>query len=113
MAHIRVTRKAHVRRDGTIVRASTYYVKDKGKPGRRPESARWYEHNVEMNWSKGMPAAQRRANALKAHRGDQLATARALQALANVTTDAGTAGKAKTDAAYFFAQHEAALDRSR
>jgi hypothetical protein len=35
--------------------------------------------------------------------GDELATARALQALANVTTDTETAKLAKADADYFFA----------
>jgi hypothetical protein len=36
-----------------------------------------------MNWSKDMPVAERRRNALRAHGGDALATARALQALLN------------------------------
>ena len=58
-----------------------------------------------MNWRKDEPAEVRRANALKAHNGNELATARALQALANVTTDPETAKLAKTDADYFFAKH--------
>jgi len=105
MAEIKVTRKSYVRKDGTRVRAATYYIKDKGKPGRTPESEKWYEHTVRMNWHKDESADVRRANALKAHKGDELATARALQALANVTTDAETAELAKADADYFFAQH--------
>jgi len=43
--------------------------------------------------------------ALKAHKGNELATARALQALANVTADTETAKLAKADADYFFAKH--------
>lgn len=37
MAQIKVTRKSHVRKDGTVVKATTYYTKDKGKPGKTPE----------------------------------------------------------------------------
>jgi hypothetical protein len=59
-----------------------------------------------MHWHKDQPTKTRRANALKAHEGDELATARALQALANVTTDIGTANLAKTDADYFFTRHQ-------
>ncbi len=106
MAQIKVTRKSYVRKDGTKVKSTTYYTKDKGKPGKTPASEKWYEHNVEMNWHKDEPVEVRRANALKAHKGDDLATARALQALANVTTDAETAKLAKSDADYFFAKHQ-------
>jgi hypothetical protein len=105
MARIRVTRKSYVRKDGTVVKGATYYTKDKGKPGKTPESEKWYHHTVEMNWHKGEPAEVRRANALRAHKGDELAAARALQALANVTKDPETSKLAKADADYFFAKH--------
>jgi hypothetical protein len=105
MPEVKVTRKSYVRKDGTRVKGTTYYTKDKGKPGKTPESEKWYRHNVEMNWHKDDPVDIRRANALKAHKGDELAAARALQALANVTTDAETARLAKDDADYFFAVH--------
>jgi hypothetical protein len=59
-----------------------------------------------MHWHKDQPTKMRRINALKAHEGDELATARALQALANVTTDIETTKLAKTDADYFFARHQ-------
>lgn len=106
MAQLKVNRKSYVRKDGTQVKATTYYAKDRGKPGKTPESEKWYEHNVEMNWHKDDPAETRRANALKSHKGDDLAAARALQALANVTTDSETARVAKTDADYLFAKHK-------
>ena len=102
MAKIKVTRKSYVRSDGTRVKGTTYYTQDKGAPGKTPESKKFYHPKVEMHWSKDRPPKVRRANALKAHKGDKLATARALQALANVTTDAETARPAKTDADYFF-----------
>src|SRR5450759_1697517 len=102
MAQIKVTRKSYVRTDGTAVKRTTYYTKDKGKPGRTPESEKFYHPKVEMHWHKDQSAEVRRANALKAHNGNKLGTARALQALANVTTDAETAKLAKADANYFF-----------
>ncbi len=105
MAEIKVTRKSYVRKDGTVVKGTTYYTKDKGKPGKTPESEKWYEHALPMNWHKDDPGEVRRANALKAHKGDVLAAARALQALANVTADSETARLAKTDADYFFARN--------
>ena len=105
MARIKVTRKAYVRKDGITVKGTSYYTKDKGKPGKTPESGKWYEHNVEMNWHKDEPAGVRRANAREAHKGDRLATARSLQALANVTADPETREVAKSDADYFFAKH--------
>ena len=47
MAQIKVTRKSYVRKDGTVVKGTTFYTKDKGKPGKTPESEKWYQHNVE------------------------------------------------------------------
>src|SRR5660398_169362 len=106
MAQIKVTRKAYVRKDSTVVKGTSYYTKDKGKPGKTPESEKWYQHSVEMNWHKDEPAEVRRANALKAHKGDELATARALQALANVTTDPETSKLAKTDVISSLPKHQ-------
>jgi hypothetical protein len=55
-----------------------------------------------MGWHKNQPSEKRRKLALKAHKGDKLATARALQALANVTTDKTTKKLARADAVYFY-----------
>jgi len=79
-------------------------VKRKGRR-RTPKGRRWYHPKVKMNWSKNMPVEVRRENALDAHDGDMLATARALLALSNVTTDHETKAEARKDADYFFAQH--------
>lgn len=105
------TRKAYTRKDGTRVKASrvpasTFKVKDRGKPGRTPKGERWYEPTTEMGWKKDMPMAQRRRLAVRAHGGDYLASGRALQALANVTTDRETKSKARADALYLFRMHE-------
>ena len=105
MAQIKVTRKSYVRKDGTVVKGSIYYTKDNGKPGKTPEGEKFYHPKVEMHWHKDQLAEVRRANALNAHNGDGLATARALQALVNVTMDAETAKLAKADADYFFFKH--------
>jgi hypothetical protein len=105
-AKIKVTRKSYTRKNGTVVKAASYFTEDKGEPGKTPAADKWYEHNVEMHWHKNQTTEVRRANALAAHKGDTLAAARALQALANVTTDTDTAKLAKKDADYFFANHE-------
>jgi len=106
MAQIKVTRKAYIRKDGTAVKAASYSIEDKGKPGKTPESEKFFHPKVEMNWHKTDSMENRRANALRAHGGNELATGRALQELANVTTDIQTAKLAKADADYFFAKNK-------
>jgi hypothetical protein len=102
MPSIKVTRKSYVRKDGTPVKATIYFTQDKGKPGKTPESQKFFHPKVVMNWHKAQPPETRRANALKVHNGDELAAGRALQELANVTRDQATARLAKADADYFF-----------
>ena len=105
MAQIIVKRKAYTRKSGIKVKASTFKVEDKGKLGKTPERERWYAPTTKMNWRKTDPATTRKRNALKAHGGDKLATARALQALSNVSIDGTTKRLAKQDANYFFDLH--------
>ena len=102
---ITVKRKPYYRKDGTYVRGSTFKAEDKGKKGITPESKRWFTHQTTMNWSKDMPVRERRQNALIAHGDDPLATARALQALVNVTTSTETKIEARKDALYFFREY--------
>ena len=96
MAKITVKRKL---KSGKTI---SYKTKDKGKPGKTPEKERWFSPVTETNWHKTDSVAIRRRNALKAHGGDKLATARALQALSNVTTDKTTKRLSRADARYFF-----------
>ncbi len=103
MGTITVHRRGYVRRDGTVVQPTTYQMEDKGKPGKTPASEKFFNPKTRLNWHHDEAPAVRRAAALKAEHGDTLATARALQELANVTTDAATAHAAKEDADYFFA----------
>lgn len=66
----------------------------------------WYKPEVsDTGWHKDLDIKTRRTLALKGHKGDMLATARSLQALANVTEDKPTASKARADARYFFDEH--------
>src|SRR3972149_3491793 len=58
----------------------------KGRARRTPRSQRWYGPKVHMGWKKSQTAKMRRQLALKSHK-NALSAARALQALANVTTD--------------------------
>ncbi len=66
---------------------------------------RWFEAGKKLNWRKSESQTRRRKNALAARHGNLLATARALQALANVTEDNETARKSRSDAIYFFKLH--------
>ncbi len=64
---------------------------------------KWFEPNSKsLDWHKEDSQTTRRRNALRSRKGNFLATARALQALANVTTDEQTEQKARSDAKYFF-----------
>jgi len=66
---------------------------------------KWFSPSVILGWSKRDPAHLRRYRAKRAHKGDNLATGRALQALANVTIDKTTKKLARADAQYFFDQN--------
>ncbi len=104
-------RRGYTREDGTMVASArvpsvTFKTEDKGAPGRTPNEDRWYHPKVKMNWHKADTAETRRRNALKAHQGDVLATARALVALSNVTTDRPTEQLARTDARVLFKRNE-------
>lgn len=66
---------------------------------------RWFKAGEPLGWEKDMPAKERREIALESRGGDYLATARALQALANVTRDKKTKQKSLADAGYFFGMH--------
>lgn len=83
----------------------TFLTKDKGEPGKTPKEDRWYEPGVHTGWSKGMARTERRRKVLSAHNGNTLSSARAMQSLANVTTDAPTRREAMADAKYFYTVH--------
>jgi hypothetical protein len=69
---------------------------------RKKPVKKFFHPGKPMGWSKNDSQANRRRAALRAHKGDALSTARALQQLANVTQDRETAVKARQDATYFF-----------
>lgn len=96
------TRKGGIRVKGCVIKSSTFKVRDRGKPGRTPRSQRWYHPKVRTGWHKGDPLAVRRRRVLRAHHGDVLASARAMDSLAKVTTDRATKRAARADAKYFF-----------
>ena len=112
MAELTITRKGYTRKDGTKVKATTFKIEDRGKPGRTPKKEQWYELGTKTGWEKGQPESIRRAKVLKAHKGDELASARSMQSLANITTDRETATKAARDAKYFYRQHRVEMKRS-
>jgi len=97
MGKIRVTRRI---KSGKKI---TYLTKDKGAKGKTPKSQKWFKPpKVHTGWEKTQPIAVRRAKVLKAHKRNALSSGRAMQQLANLTTDKPTRVKAQTDANYFF-----------
>jgi hypothetical protein len=66
----------------------------------------WYDPKVlNTGWEKDMDAGKRRMLILKAHGNDNMASARAMQALANVSQDKETKIQAAKDAKFFFQAH--------
>lgn len=82
---------------------------------RQKNNGKWYHPKTDTGWSKDLPQEERRSKMLSAHKYDELAAARALQALANVTEDRETKIAAASDAAYFYKRHrkERSAMRSR
>lgn len=66
---------------------------------------KWYEKGQSLGWSKNDTQSVRRRIALASRKGDALKTARALQALSNITQDFETKRKARADALYFYSIH--------
>jgi len=73
---------------------------------RQQAQGKWYHHGKSLDWSKDDGQIKRRRAALASRRGNYLKAGRALQSLANVTTDRETARKAQADALYFFKKHQ-------
>ncbi len=90
-----------------------YKTPDKGALGRTPKRKRWAKFEMETGWRKTMTADKRRRLVLDAHKHDYLASGRAMQQLANVTTDARTELLAGRDARYFFTEHKRLKGRSK
>lgn len=68
----------------------------------KTKKEKWFSSSVVSGWHKSLSAEKRRKLSLKAHKYNYLSTARALQALANVTTDKKTKKLARADALYFY-----------
>jgi hypothetical protein len=66
---------------------------------------KWFKPGEPLGWRKEEKAATRRRKALASRDGNILATARALQALSNVTKDPATKRLARADARYFFRRY--------
>ncbi len=68
-------------------------------------TVKFFEPGRSLNWSKTDSQTKRRRAALASRRGNALKTARALQALSNVSQDKETSRKAGADAKYFYRLH--------
>ena len=69
------------------------------------KKVRWFAAGKPLGWRKTDNAEKRRRTALRNRGGDLLATARALQALSNVTKDSATKKAARSDALYFYSRY--------
>ncbi len=69
------------------------------------QKARWYNPQTHTGWHKSQSLDYRRRLVLRAHGGDKLSSARAMQALANITQDKATAIAARSDAQYFYREY--------
>jgi len=77
----------------------------KPKPKRKQKKEKWFRPAEPTGWSKRDSAVKRRRTALASRHGDLLATAKALQALSNITTDKDTKRLSRADAIYFFGRY--------
>lgn len=60
------------------VPASTFKAADRGNPGRTPKSQQFFHPKVHTGWRKGEAQQTRIGKAVRAHKGNLLATARSL-----------------------------------
>lgn len=68
---------------------------------------KWFDPEVtNTGWNKDDPPDRRRYLMLEAHNFNNLKTAKALQALANVTKDKETKAAAQSDADHFYKEYE-------
>ncbi|MFA5389535.1 MAG: hypothetical protein WC312_07310 [Candidatus Omnitrophota bacterium] len=79
-----------------------------------PPPEQWFNPKVtDTGWDKDLNMDTRRAKMLRAHKWNTLATARALQALANVTRDEEIKEAAQKDAEFFYERHRERGERIR
>ena len=78
----------------------------KAEKERARHTGKFYHHGKPLGWHKDLGQAKRRRAALDSRRGDPLKAGRALNSLANVTTDAETRRKARADAGFFFRMYQ-------
>ena len=97
-----------IHRKAQTIHRKGHEREDTGKSGKTPESEKWFEPQKHRGWRKEMSAKKRRAVLLsstdkrRSLHDRYVEAGRAIQALANVTTDRETRKKAKADAEYFF-----------
>jgi hypothetical protein len=82
------------------------------KKKNKKNGSKWFSPSSKpLNWCKKDSQSKRRRYALAARKGDFLATARALQALANITEDNQTRRLSQGDSKYFLKMYHVKNDR--
>lgn len=79
-----------------------------GMPKRNTKTKKQFKKGEPLGWEATDTQSHRRKVALRSRGGDYLATARALQAVANAQQrrNPSVAGKAEKDAEFFFRMHK-------
>lgn len=72
---------------------------------------KFFNPRIHTGWHKTQSLYYRRRLVQKAHGNDLLASGRAMQALANTSTDLPTVRESKKDASYFFRKHKERKNR--
>lgn len=89
-------------------RVKSHLRPDLGAPGKTPKARRWFRARGTLSgWEKTQSVSERRRRAARGR--SDLSSARALQQLANITTDRETRRAARADAKYFYAKHKGRL----
>ncbi len=101
MPVIKVTRKSYIRKDGIVVKGTTYSLEIARKRLKALKNEKLDKTKIELTWNKEESDDLRRNNWLQAHNCDELETAKSFQAFANLATDAEIAKVAQADAEYF------------
>ena len=110
MGKLRIKVSGYRKKGNILVRGYTKMMPDRGKKGRTPASKKWFQEAIgkrppyHLGWKKDKPQEQRIRLAIASRPKNwseqqrTLSASRALQALANISTDRETASKAKADA---------------
>lgn len=112
--YLKVSRKGYTRKDGTKVKATTYYTPDKGEPGRGPKTLPSISKNPkdslgQFGYKVSLPFTRRKEaldNAVKIH--GALSVLRRLNLIRNYTAEIDNKARLSRDVDYLKSTYAAA-----